>query len=169
MTQTFLKTDGDLRAVLATMFSSPEFFSEGAWQAKVKSPLEMVVSAVRALQGDASDSFTLVQRISDLGEPLYNKLEPSGYPTTDGAWLSTASLLGRMNFATALASGQIPGVKLDASRLDGKDAVAIAHELLGRDASSQTQEAIEKGLHGEAASPRMIASLMLGSPDFQRR
>jgi uncharacterized protein (DUF1800 family) len=111
----------------------------------------------------------LAQRISDLGEPLYNKLEPAGYPTTDQAWLSTASLLGRMNFATALASGQIPGVKLDTSRLDGKDAAGIAHELLGRDVSPQTQEAIAKGLEGQTPSPRMIASLMLSSPDFQRR
>jgi uncharacterized protein (DUF1800 family) len=169
MSQTFLKTDGDLRAVLATMFTSPEFFSEGAWEAKVKSPLEVVVGAVRALQGDASDSFILAQRIADLGEPLYNKLEPSGYPNSDQAWLSTASLLGRMNFATALASGQIPGVKLDTSRLDGKDAPAIARTLLGRDVSPQTQAALEKGLEDSTPSPAAIASLILSSPDFQRR
>jgi uncharacterized protein (DUF1800 family) len=169
MAQTFTKTDGDLRAVLETMFSSTEFFSEGAWQAKVKSPLEVVVGAVRALQGDTSDSFTLAQRVADLGEPLYNKLEPSGYPNTDQAWLSTASLLGRMNFATALASGQIPGVKVDGSRLDGKDAPAIARALLGRDVSPETQAALEKGLEGSTPSPSAIASLILSSPDFQRR
>src|SRR4029077_19239774 len=71
MAQKFTKTDGDLRAVLETMFTSPEFFSEGAWQAKVKSPFEMVVSAVRALGAEAADAFTLVQKIADLGEPLY--------------------------------------------------------------------------------------------------
>jgi uncharacterized protein (DUF1800 family) len=169
MSQTFLKTDGDLRAVLETMFNSPEFFSEGAWQAKVKSPLEVVVGAVRALQGDASDSFILAQRVADLGEPLYNKLEPSGYPNTDQAWLSTASLLGRMNFATALASGQIPGVKVDGSRLEGKDAPAIARALLGRDVSPQTLTALEKGLDGSTPSSAAIASLILSSPDFQRR
>jgi uncharacterized protein (DUF1800 family) len=169
MALTFTKTDGDLRAVLETMFTSPEFFSEGAWQAKVKSPLEIVVSAVRALRGEAADSFTLAQRISDMGENLYNKQEPSGYPNTDEAWLSTASLLGRMNFATALASGQIPGVKIDTSRLDGKDPAAIARELLGRDASPATREAMEKGLEGETPSVRLIASLVLSSPDFQRR
>ncbi len=57
MAQTFMKTDGDLRAVMQTMFTSPEFFSEGAWQAKVKSPLEMVVSAVRAFNGETTDTF----------------------------------------------------------------------------------------------------------------
>ncbi len=169
MAQTFSKTDGDLRAVLETMFTSPEFFSEGAWQAKVKSPLEIVAGAVRALEGDASDSFTLAQRISDLGEPLYNKLEPSGFPNTDQAWLSTASLLGRMNFATALASGQIPGVKLDASRLQFNDSTAIAYALMGRDVSPQTKAALDKGFDGAVPSPAAIASLILSSPDFQRR
>src|SRR5439155_540096 len=79
MADTFSKTDGDLRAVLQTMFSSVEFLSEGAWQAKVKSPLEMVVSAVRALNADVTDTFSLAQQISDLGEPLYGKIEPTGY------------------------------------------------------------------------------------------
>jgi uncharacterized protein (DUF1800 family) len=169
MAQTFTKTDGDLRAVLQTMFTSPEFFSEGAWDAKVKSPFEMVVSAVRALGGEATDTFTLVQKIADLGEPLYNKLEPTGYPETGEVWLSTANLLGRVNFATTLASGQVPGVKLDSSRLEGKDAAAIAREVLGRPASDQTLEALAKGLEGKEPMARMVASLVLSSPDFQRR
>ncbi len=169
MAQTFTKTDGDLRAVLQTMFASPEFFSEGAWEAKVKSPLEMVVSAVRALGGEVTDTFTLVQKIADLGEPLYNKLEPNGYSNTGESWLNTANLLGRLNFATALASGQIPGVKIDGSRLEGKDAPAIAREVLGREAAPQTFEALTKGLEGKEATPRMVASLVLSSPDFQRR
>jgi uncharacterized protein (DUF1800 family) len=169
MAQTFQKTDGDLRAVMESMFNSPEFFSEGAWQAKVKSPLEMVVSAVRAVQGEAVDTFALAQKIADLGEPLYDKLEPTGYPNTGEGWLNTAGLLSRMNFATALVSGQIPGVKLDSSRWDGKDAEAIARELLGRDASVQTREAMEKGLEGKEPTSRLLAGLAISSPDFQRR
>ncbi|HEV3333623.1 MAG TPA: DUF1800 domain-containing protein [Bryobacteraceae bacterium] len=169
MAQTFTKTDGDLRAVLQTMFSSPEFLSEGAWQAKVKSPLEWVVSAVRALDADATDTFVLGQRISDLGELLYGKVEPSGYPNTGEAWLNTASLLGRMNFANSLASGQIPGVKLDAARIDGKNAAEVAHELLSRDATPQTLEALDKGLQGKDSTGRFVAGLVLSSPDFQRR
>jgi uncharacterized protein (DUF1800 family) len=169
MALVFTKTDGDLRAVLQTMFTSPEFLSEGAWQAKVKSPFEIVVSAVRSLGADTSDSFTLVQKIADLGEPLYNKLEPTGYPNTGEGWLSTANLLGRMNFATALASGQIPGVKLDSSRLEGKDTAGIAREVLGRPASEQTLDALARGLEGKESTSRMVASLVLSSPDFQRR
>jgi len=169
MAQTFTKTDGDLRAVLQTMFASPEFFSEGAWDAKVKSPFEMVVSAVRAMGGEATDTFTLAQKIADLGEPLYNKLEPTGYPETGEGWLSTANLLGRVNFATALVSGQVPGVKVDSSRLEGKDTAAIAREVLGRPASEQTLAALAKGLEGKGQTARMVASLVLSSPDFQRR
>src|SRR5215831_12867746 len=120
MSATFSKTDGDLRAVLQTMFSSAEFLSMDAWQSKIKSPLEMVVSAVRALNADVTDTFVLGQRIADLGEPLYGKLEPTGYPNTSAAWTNTASVLGRINFATALTAGQVPGVKIDISRFNFK-------------------------------------------------
>jgi uncharacterized protein (DUF1800 family) len=169
MAETFTKSDGDLCAVLQTMFTSTEFFSEGAWQAKMKSPLEMVVSAVRAMGGEATDAFALAQKIADLGEPLYGKVEPTGYPNTGEPWLNTASLMGRMNFAAALASGQISGVKLKSQSWEGKDTAAIARELLGREASAQTLEAVEKGLHGKEPSPRLLAGLVLSSPDFQRR
>jgi uncharacterized protein (DUF1800 family) len=168
MALTFTKTDGDLRAVMKTMFLSPEFLSAGAWQVKVKSPFEMVVSAVRAIGGEASDVYTLVQKIADLGEPLYAKLEPNGYPNTGDAWLSTTGIMGRMNFSAALAQGQVPGVKVNPSPA-GKDRAAIARDLLGRDVSLQTLSAIEKGLEGKEQTPPFIASLVLGSPDFQRR
>src|SRR5207244_13616156 len=52
MTETFTNTDGDLRAVLQTMFGSPEFLSEGACRSKLTSPLEGVVGSVRALKAD---------------------------------------------------------------------------------------------------------------------
>jgi len=169
MAQTFLKTDGDLRAVLATMFSSTEFLSEGAWQAKIKSPFEMVVSALRATGADALDSYTLVQKIATLGEPLYGKVEPNGYPLIGDGWLGTADLLGRLSFATSLVAGQVPGVKVDASRWDGKDAPAIARDLLGRDASPETLEAISQGLQGNESTPRVLAGLIIGSPEFNRR
>ena len=169
MAQTFTKTDGDLRAVLETMFVSTEFSSEGAWQAKVKSPLEAVVSAVRATQSEALDTVTLVQKVADLGEPLYNKLEPTGYSNTGEGWLNTAGLMGRMNFATSLVSGQIPGIKLDASGLEGKDGAGIAQVVLGREASAQTLEVLEKDLQGKETTPRALLGLVLSSPDFQRR
>ena len=148
MAETFLKTDGDIRAVLETMFTSNEFFSEGAWQAKIKSPFEMVVSSVRAVPDETTDTFALVQKIADLGEPLYSKLEPTGYPNTGEMWLSTQGLLGRMNFAASLFSGAIPGVKPDPSVLAGKDASAMVAAVLGHDPTSETKAALEQGLAG---------------------
>jgi uncharacterized protein (DUF1800 family) len=169
MAQTFSKTDGDLRAVLKTLFTSPEFFSEGAWQSKVKSPMEAVVSTVRAVGAEVTDTYSLVQKIAELGEPLYSKLEPNGYSNTGDAWLSTAGLMGRFNFSTALASGLVTGVSVPGSRWQGKDQSTMARDLLGHDASGQTLSALETGLKGKDPTPPFIASLILSSPDFQRR
>ncbi len=164
MAQTFLKTDGDLRAVLQTMFASTEFLSEGAWEAKIKSPFEMVVSAIRATGADAIDTTVLAQRISDLGEPLYSKVEPNGYPLKGDGWLGTADLLGRLSFASQLVAGQVPGVKVDATRWDGKDATAISHDLLGRNAAPETLSVISSDM-----APKSLAALIIGSPEFNRR
>ena len=169
MAKTFTKTDGDLRAVLETMFTSREFFSEGARQSKIKSPLEMVVSAARALDAQPTDSFTLVQKVADMGEPLYSKESPNGYKDAGESWLSTASVMARIEFASALVNGRIPGVPVDSSRFTGKDAAAISRELLEGDASVQTLAAIEQGLRGRPATPGVIAGLVISSPEFQRR
>jgi uncharacterized protein (DUF1800 family) len=169
MAATFTKTDGDLRAVLQTMFSSVEFMSEGAWQTKMKSPLEMVVSSVRAVNGDVSDTTALAQRIADLGQPLYGKVEPTGYPNTGEAWTNTASILGRINFANALLGGPLAGVKVDMSRFNFKDPSAVAADLLSTAPSPQTLASIEKGIQSKEATPSLIGSLVLSSPDFQRR
>jgi uncharacterized protein (DUF1800 family) len=169
MAATFTKTDGDLRAVLQTMFTSVEFLSEGAWQAKLKSPLEMAVSAVRALNGDVTDTFALAQRIADLGEPLYGKLEPTGYPNTGDGWTNTAGILGRINFATAVSSGQVYGVKVDISRFNFKDPAAVAGEVLSMAPSATTLAAIEKGIQEKEATPSLLTTLVMSSPDFQRR
>jgi uncharacterized protein (DUF1800 family) len=169
MAATFTKTDGDLRAVLQTMFTSVEFMSEGAWQAKMKSPLEMVVSSIRALNADVTDTFALAQRIADLGEPLYGKVEPTGYPNTGEAWTNTSGVLGRINFATALSSGQVQGVKADMSRFNFKDPATVAGEILSAPPSPQTLTAIDKGIQDKEATPSLLTSLILSSPDFQRR
>jgi uncharacterized protein (DUF1800 family) len=169
MAATFTKTDGDLRAVLQTMFSSREFFSAGAWQAKLKSPLEMVVSAVRALNADTADTFGLTQRIADLGQPLYGKLEPTGYSNTGEGWANTAGLLARINFAAALVEGRVPGVSVATTRFDGRKPAAVAAELLSTMPSKQMESAIETGLENRQSTSAAVASLVIASPDFQRR
>jgi uncharacterized protein (DUF1800 family) len=114
MAQTFTKTDGDIRAVMQTMLDSKEFWSEGAWRTKVKSPLEMVASAVRAVNGDVDFAAPLVNQLTQLGQPLYRKVEPTGYSNSSKEWLNSAGLVARMNFALQLASNKVPGVKVDA-------------------------------------------------------
>jgi len=169
MAATFTKSNGDLRAVLQTMFSSVEFMSEGAWQAKLKSPLEMVVSSLRVMNADVSDTFALAQRVADLGQPLYGKIEPTGYPNTADGWTNTAGVLGRINFSTALTAGQIPGIKIDMSRFNFKAPAAVAGEILNGAPSAQTLSAIESGLKDKEATPSLLTNLVMSSPDFQRK
>jgi uncharacterized protein (DUF1800 family) len=86
---------------METMLAAPEFWSESAYRAKLKSPLEMVASAVRALGADVEFSFALSRQLVQLGQPLYRKQEPTGYTNAGGEWVNSAALLARMNFAIA--------------------------------------------------------------------
>ncbi len=174
MAKTFRKSGGDLRQVMETMVYSGEFWSAAAYQAKVKSPFEMVVSAVRATNADVTSAFLLANEMRRLGEPLYGKLEPTGYSALNAEWVSSASLLDRMNFALALANNRVPGVKMDSAAWQTaveKDPLELARQLLEQNPSEQTTAAIQKALSG--ARPNQIASLVagltLGSPEFQKR
>ena len=113
MAATFTKTDGDIRDVLKTMFNSKEFWSVGAYRSKMKSPLELVASAVRATGGNVDFAFPLANQIAQLGEPLYRKIEPTGYSNSSKEWNNSAGLLARMNFALQLADNKMQGVKVD--------------------------------------------------------
>jgi uncharacterized protein (DUF1800 family) len=113
MAATFLKKDGDLRAVLKTMFDSPEFWSRGACGSKMKSPLEMVASSLRAVNAQVDFTFGLNNQLTQLGEPLYRKAEPTGYSNSGEQWLNSAGLLARINFSVALVNNKVPGVKVD--------------------------------------------------------
>jgi len=125
MAATFTKTGGDLREVMKTMIHSREFFSEGAYRAKMKSPFEMVVSAVRAVNADVRSAITLSQSIDELGQPLYRKEEPTGYGNTSADWVSTAGLLARMNFAVALTQNKLRGVTVEPTSLPKDPALAF--------------------------------------------
>ncbi|HVN05659.1 MAG TPA: DUF1800 domain-containing protein [Bryobacteraceae bacterium] len=119
MAATFLKKDGDLRAVMKTMFDAPEFWSRGAYRSKVKSPFELVASSLRAVDANLDFMLAVNHQLAQLGEPLYRKLEPTGYSNAGGEWLNSAGLLARMNFSVALAANRIPGVKMPADSPDG--------------------------------------------------
>ena len=168
MAATFTETDGDLRAVIETMLTSREFMSEGAWQAKLKSPLEMVLSAVRAIDADVTSATALAQKITELGQPLYGKVEPTGYPNTGEAWSNSAGFLARINFAGALAAGEVDGVTVDGRQLSRKTAEAV-ERLLGEAASPATRGLLGNFVSNPELSPASLAAAVLASPDFQRR
>jgi len=166
MAKTFRDKNGDIREVMKTMLTSDEFFSQAAYRAKVKTPFEMIVSAVRATGAQVDFAFPLANQIAQLGEPLYRKLEPTGYSDANSEWVNSAALLARMNFALSLAQNKVPGSKLDASLFSGAPA-DIARQVLFTDAKPETLAAIEKQAQTSTTAP--VVGLMLGSPDFQRR
>ena len=169
MAKTFLASGGDIRAVMKTMLESKEFWSEGAYRAKVKTPFEMVASSVRALDANVTDAFALANQVGNLGEPLYRKQEPTGYSNLNSEWINSAALLARMNFALQLARNAVPGVKVDVSRF-GNDPLAVAKTLMFRGMSPQSRAAIAKALEDQKQkTPALVAGLVIGSPDFQRR
>jgi uncharacterized protein (DUF1800 family) len=168
MAKTFHDTGGDIRAVMLTMIESKEFFSEGAFRAKVKTPLELVVSAVRATNAQVDFAIPLATQIAQLGEPLYRKIEPTGYSSANAEWVNSVALLARMNFALALTANRVPGSKVDAGVFDNDPSVA-ARQVLFHDPAQQTLDSIQKALAQKEPTPGMVAGLVLGSPDFQRR
>ena len=116
MSKTFLDSGGDIRQVMKTLFDSKEFWSQGAYRAKVKTPFEMVASSVRALDANVTDAWALANQVGNLGEPLYRKQEPTGYSNLNSDWVNSAALLGRMNFAVQVTKNQVPGVKVAGSQ-----------------------------------------------------
>jgi uncharacterized protein (DUF1800 family) len=134
----FRATHGDLRSVYAAIFSSPEFWSDAAFRAKTKTPLELAASAVRALGGsvDASRAAPLARQVALMGQPLYRCQPPTGYADTAEAWVSAGMLVNRIAFGAALAAGKIQGVATDASRLApaAPDPVSAAALALGEPA-----------------------------------
>jgi uncharacterized protein (DUF1800 family) len=193
LTKTFLKKKGDIREVLIVLFHSPEFWDEGTYRAKVKTPLEFVASAVRATGADVGDPAALVRQLNNMGMPLYGAQPPTGYSMKAEVWVSSSALLNRMNFALALTAGRIKDVKVDAvqlARSSASDAAmdsnlalsALENILLDGDVSKQTHDSIaaqtrqenKAGARNPAEAMRpqdvsTMAGLLLGSPEFQRR
>ena len=190
MAHTYLKKHGDIREVLKTLFQSPEFWSEDVYRAKVKTPLEFVASAARATGADVNDAMVLTRQLNNLGMPLYGMQPPTGYSMKAETWVNSSALLGRMNLSLALANGRLKGVQVDPVRwVDSStpltDATLVLAQLessfLSGDVSPQTHDTIAARLQDPKISQRklddparpanigMIAGLLLGSPEFQRR
>ncbi len=118
MARTFQDNNGDIKAVLVTMVSAPEFWSSNALREKTKSPFELTIGAVRSLNATINQPYQLYNWVAKMGEKKYYYQAPTGFPDKGQYWINTGSLLTRMNFGLALASGRIPGVKIDLAALN---------------------------------------------------
>jgi uncharacterized protein (DUF1800 family) len=166
----FRRTDGDVREVVRAIVTSPEFFAAESRSAKVKTPLEFVVSAVRASGAEVEDARDLARRLHEMGMPLYLQQPPTGYKDTAEAWVSTSGLLARLNFALDLASGKVRGVRVASSALAPPAGRPVVDTLAARLAPAGLSESTRKTLSAEAvAEPARLAGLILGSPEFQRK
>jgi len=194
MALTFLSKDGDIREVLRTLFNSPEFWAADAYRAKLKTPLEFTVSALRASGAEVGDALPIVRQLQNMGMPLYGMQPPTGYSMKAETWVNSSALLARMNFALALASGKLKGTRFDSDLSGGGRAssagvagdpqeilATLENSLLAGDVSRQTHDTIAARLDDSRISQRklddparapnigLIEGLLLGSPDFQRR
>ena len=171
-------SNGDIRAVLRAIFRSPDFWSSQAVRAKVKTPLEFVVSAVRAVGADPDSTPRLAQVVARMGQPLYLQPAPTGYPETQADWVNSGALLNRMNAAVALAAGRLPGVSvnldtfLPATPDHAALVAAVSEQILGGTMSERTKAVISDQLSAisDPAQARVLAvGLAIGGPEFQRQ
>ncbi len=193
--QVFLKTDGDIREVLRAILTSPEFYSAAIFRAKVKSPLELAASAIRALDGDTNGAPALHEWLRKMGEPLYLYAFPTGYSERSAAWMNTGVFLNRLNFVVALANNQIQGTSYDPARLASVDASAdeitnqMSALIVHTELSIESRRAVTDGFAQQSAEPHkksdivpvkataqaarrrlsQIIGLLFGTAEFQRR
>ena len=130
MAKTFLSKNGDIKQVLLTMVSSPEFWTNEALREKTKSPFELVISTVRILDADVTQPFQLNNWITKMGQQMYFYQAPTGFPDKAQYWINTGALLNRMNFGLALAAQKIPGVKFDLAELNNHKEPESAEKAL---------------------------------------
>jgi len=167
----FRETGGDIREVVRTIVTSSEFFAANAYRAKVKTPLEFVVSAVRATGTPMANVLPLVQAVRNLGMPLYGCQPPTGYADKAEAWVNSGALLNRMNFAVTLTSGRSgrgPGLRPALGERATPEPAIGSAELVKSALAGEISEATASTIAKATTSPQALA-LVLGSPEFQRR
>jgi uncharacterized protein (DUF1800 family) len=194
----FSKTDGDIRETVRCIATSPEFFSRAAYRAKVKTPFELVASALRALNAEPDTTPRSAQIVAQLGQPIFGRQTPDGWPDRGDAWMNTGAILNRINLGLRLAAGQVPGAQIKnvpdlvalrtqprAAQVDG-----VVKHILGGQVSSVTRDVLMSGENPMLASARrdstamlaapgarpinlqglpQVVGLALGAPEFQRR
>ena len=157
----FLKTDGSIRETLRAIITSPEFFSTSTYRAKMRSPLEYVAAAMRALNAETDGDRPVLEAIARMGQPVFGRITPDGYADRASQWLSSGAMVVRLNFASALATNRVKGTSVNIDQLllkvDPANKNAVADKLISLtifgDASNGTRAALEKTLRAEPVVP----------------
>ena len=154
----FSETDGDIKAVLTTLFESNEFFDGQYQNNKYKSPYRYTVSALRASGARPKHYEPIYAFMKTQGQPLYGCLTPDGYKNTKAAWLNSDALLKRINFATTIGSPVAKGPAM--MEQNSQSYEQVLRTVNGGQLSSRTNDVIAK-----SGGPFKTA-LLLGSPEF---
>jgi uncharacterized protein (DUF1800 family) len=182
-------TQGDIRSILKTMIYSPEFWSKETYRAKVKTPYELVASTARALNAEVTITLPMAQWVGRMGEPLFLCQPPNGYSDKAETWVNTGALLNRLNFALSLAGDKVAGATVDLKSMLGDAALrdpnaALSESIdafLGDQIAEQTRATLSARLNDpqilqaslddpvKQVNQGLIAGLVLGAPEFQRR
>jgi uncharacterized protein (DUF1800 family) len=149
----FTKTDGDIRETMRCIITSPEFFSRAAYHAKVKTPFEVVASALRAMNAQPDTTPRTAQLVARLGQPIFGRQTPDGWPDRGDAWMNTGAILNRINFGLALAAGRVPGASL---------ATWPYTATLETQSRSAQVDGVVKSILGGQSSPETRSILMSG-------
>jgi uncharacterized protein (DUF1800 family) len=189
MSVQYSATQGDVRSVLKTMIYSPEFWSKETYRAKVKTPYELVASTARALNAEVTITLPIAQWVGRMGEPLFLCQPPNGYSDKAETWVNTGALLNRLNFALSLAGDKVAGATVDLKSMLGDAALrdpnaALSQSIdafLGDQIAEQTRATLTARLNDpqilqaslddtvKQVNQGLIAGLVLGAPEFQRR
>jgi uncharacterized protein (DUF1800 family) len=178
----FLETRGDLREVTRALFTSERFYDPANMGAKLKTPFELVASALRVTGAEFGPSRGLAEQLRALDQVPYMSSPPTGYPAESEEWASGAALLQRMNLGLAMATGGIQNVRIPGP-LSRQPVDRMLADLLPGSETTALRDVIQTeiqsdfaGLEGaladlrRGAGPNELAlGLALGSPDFQRR
>lgn len=171
-------SDGDIRAVLRAIMQDESFWAPAARASKLKTPLELLASAARALDARPDGSLALAKTMAELGEPLLQERVPTGYPETELEWASGGGMLARLSFASDLGAGNVRGLDVpwEETFPTGGDlneqVTRFGAGLLGLTPDSRTLQLVREELAQleDPAQRRAAAvALLLGSPEFQRQ
>jgi uncharacterized protein (DUF1800 family) len=161
----FQKSNGDIKTTLRALFNSPEFFAPENYRAKIKTPFEVLASALRAVNAETNASPALQAMLAKMGEPLYGYQAPTGYPDTAEDWVNTGALLERLNYGLALSANRIPGTRIDLTKFVGRDPdnkekvlETFIAAVLHNEVSPATKQTLLKQLSQPLPEPKLDAT-----------